>query len=259
MGLKAVYRVPDSPDQEKVGEEISARIEALGGQVAGHWSGSCAVVHLPSRDEPESTPSTMSSSAGGGKQALGGRKLYVVSLPGVSERERQRVGHVCVDDIIMEARGDLGAFLHKTETPPSRLMMDMQGLAFHLHDFIIRVGTAVIASQLKGHILEVEYLPFNSNLTTQNPTPAAPAGAAAGGAGDNASDAVLASVLSAVFEPLAQSLCPGAAICSSAAGGRKGTQDASVHDHTVRQYMELFNMYIRVAPSAPTTATAAVT
>lgn len=144
-------------------------------------------------------------------------------LPG----QEGQMWHMCLDDMVLEASAELPALLKKTQLPPLRLSLQLQGTAYTLGDYWIRIGTAVVGQHTKGHVIEVEYMPCGVEVPADT---AAQQGGPSSGVGE---------VVAALLNPVAESVCSSAVAVSSTHGHVEGKSLPSGLDRAVRMYITL--------------------
>jgi hypothetical protein len=175
----------------------------------------------------------------GSQKERNGKSVHVVTLPGQDRQLR----HMCVDDLVLEASANLPALLKKIALPPSRLSLQVQGTAYALGDYVIRIGTALVGQHSKGNVIEIEYKPCGFEV---------PAGDAAGGPGSGAS-----AVVTALLNPVAESVCPNAVPVSTTHGQVEGKGLPSGHDRAVRMYITLLQQCMGIPAEGQTNVSAA--
>ncbi|EGC38520.1 hypothetical protein DICPUDRAFT_86511 [Dictyostelium purpureum] len=126
--------------------EISKRIEFLGGvKVSSTWSISCSLYLERVPDGSNLNP----------------RDFYLLLFD-----EKPKKCFVVSRDTIVETDREMVSILEKTNSYRKRQTTDILGSKYELGDFIIRIGPIVARTEVRGILVEVEYIACSSPVTS---------------------------------------------------------------------------------------------
>eukprot|EP00286_Rhodomonas_abbreviata_P019190 CAMPEP_0181292204 /NCGR_PEP_ID=MMETSP1101-20121128/2379_1 /TAXON_ID=46948 /ORGANISM="Rhodomonas abbreviata, Strain Caron Lab Isolate" /LENGTH=276 /DNA_ID=CAMNT_0023396653 /DNA_START=363 /DNA_END=1189 /DNA_ORIENTATION=+ len=169
MGAKWLYQLRSAPGQQTSTLHLFDRFEALGARRICKWK-----TQTSYHKKHQSSPVTSDKAAG---------DMFLVQFPSDAPEKCYFVVRQGEEDKVMEAGAAMLSIWGLMNSPTGnaamplydqRLSMTVEGWAYEMGDFVIRVGSVLIrqltqhkteenrpqrADQFKGAVLEVEYLP----------------------------------------------------------------------------------------------------
>eukprot|EP01114_Cavostelium_apophysatum_P023362 TRINITY_DN8772_c0_g1_i1.p1 TRINITY_DN8772_c0_g1~~TRINITY_DN8772_c0_g1_i1.p1 ORF type:complete len:204 (+),score=12.87 TRINITY_DN8772_c0_g1_i1:22-633(+) len=138
MGVRSIFPFRLAADTQAI-SDLQRRLETLyPDKKAEKWTVNCAL-YLTAKPSPAPQDA---------------KDMFIVHFD-----DKPKKCYLVVKNNILEADRDIAAMLEKMKLFKLRQAVAIAGFQYKIGDFVLRIGTILLASSTKGVVIELEYLP----------------------------------------------------------------------------------------------------